>query len=164
LGKMDTADRHNVFFQPNAAVHVKFADEFSQKIKKMIDEFIIKNHMSAPAPHYDEADIPDVDASCANSITSLNLRANNINSIIWSTGFDVDFRYIKLPVFDSERKLKHKDGIPAVPGLYFLGYSWLRRRKSVIIFGILKDAEFIVERVYNYSKTNPQSSPVEFSI
>lgn len=160
LGKMKNADEYNVFFQSNAAMHVKFADEFSQKIKKMIDEFIIKNKLSAPAPHYDEADIPDVEASCASSITSLNLQENDISTIIWSTGFNVDFSYIKLPVFDSEDKLIHKDGIPAVPGLYFLGYPWLRSRKSVILFGIIEDVEFIVDKIYNYSKTNSQSRPV----
>ena len=108
-----------------------------------------------PAPHEDEADIPDTEAGCTSSITSLNLRENNINSIIWSTGFDADFSYIKLPVFDDGGKLKQNDGIPTFPGLYFLGYPWLRSRKSVILFGIIEDAEFIAEKVYNYSLTKP---------
>jgi putative flavoprotein involved in K+ transport len=152
LGKMDGAEQIKVFFQPNAAMHVKFADEFSQKIKTMIDEFISKNNLPAPPPHYDEADISDTNASCASSITSLDLHENNINSIIWSTGFNVDFSYIKLPVFDSAGKLIHKDGILAVPGIYFLGYPWLRSRKSPILFGIIEDAEFIVNKVYAHSK------------
>jgi len=164
LGKMDNAHEYNVFFQPNADMHVKFADEFSQNMKETIDKFIIKNQLSAPSPHYDEADIPDVDVSCASLLTSLDLRESNVNSIIWSTGFNVDFSYIKLPVFDGEGKLKHQDGIPAVPGLYFLGYPWLRSRKSVILFGIIEDAEFIVDKVYNYHKANFQSTPVSISI
>ena len=76
------------FFSRMQQQHVKFADEFSQKIKKMIDDYIMENNLSAPPPHYDEADIPDVDASCASTITSLDLKENNINTIIWSTGFD----------------------------------------------------------------------------
>jgi hypothetical protein len=31
---MDHADEHNVYFQTNAAMHVKYADEFSAKIEK----------------------------------------------------------------------------------------------------------------------------------
>src|SRR5688572_11589066 len=62
LGKLDGANESDVFFQPNAAQHVKFADEFSQRIKKMIDDHINENNLSAPLPHYDEADIPDADA------------------------------------------------------------------------------------------------------
>jgi putative flavoprotein involved in K+ transport len=62
LGKTDSADEQNVFFQPDAAMHVKFADEFSHKIKKMIDDFIVENELMAPPPHYDEADTPDTEA------------------------------------------------------------------------------------------------------
>lgn len=163
LGKLDNADEYNVFFQSNAAHHIKFADEFSQKIKKMIDDYIDENNLSAPAPHYDEADIPDVNAACASSISTLNLKENNINTVIWSTGFDADYSYIKLPVFDQDGKLKHKDGIPEFPGLYFLGYPWLRSRKSPILFGIIVDVEFVVDNIYNYHKINSDSSPVAVS-
>jgi hypothetical protein len=38
------------------------------------------------APHYDEADIPDVNASCACSVTSLDLKANNINRLYGAPG------------------------------------------------------------------------------
>ncbi len=163
LGKLDRADEGNVFFQTNAAEHVKFADEFSQKIKKMIDDHINENKLSAPPPHYDEADIPDVNASCASPLTTFNLKDNKINTIIWSTGFNADYSYIKLPVFDKDGKLKHKDGIPEFPGLYFLGYPWLRSRKSPILFGIIVDVEFVVDNIYNYHKINSKPSPVTIS-
>src|SRR6187431_241390 len=65
LGKMKDATESTVFFQQDATQHVKFADEFSQKIKKLIDDHIAANNLAAPPVHYDEADIPDVDASCA---------------------------------------------------------------------------------------------------
>jgi putative flavoprotein involved in K+ transport len=161
LGKLDDAKNNKVFFQANAAMHVKFADEFSQKIKKMIDDHINENKLFAPPPHFDEADMPDVDASCASAITSLDLKENHIETIIWSTGFNADYSYIKLPVFDSEGKLKLKDGIPTYPGLYFLGYPWLRSRKSPILFGIIVDVEFVVEKIYSYSKENLKSISAE---
>ena len=163
LGKLDSVDQCNVFFQLNAAEHVRFADEFSQKIKKMIDDHINDNNLSAPAPHYDEADIPDVNASCASPVTALNLKDNDINTIIWSTGFNADYSYIKLPVFDGAGKLKHKDGIPGFPGIYFLGYPWLRSRKSPILFGIIADVEFVADTIYNYHKINSASSPLTIS-
>lgn len=161
LGKMNRADAENVFFEKNAAAHVKFADEFSDKMKKMIDAHIEQNNLSAPARHYDEADLPDVDAACASSMTSLDLKENNINSIVWATGFDADHSYIRLPVFDDKGKLIHKDGLPGFPGLYFLGYPWLRSRQSPILFGIIEDVEFIVDRLYNNSKAISQSMPIE---
>ena len=160
LGKMNDANESTVFFHQDAAQHVKFADEFSQKIKKMIDDYIIENNLTAPPPHHDEADIPDVDASCAGKITSLDLKENNINTIIWSTGFDHDHSYIKLPVFDDKGKLIHKDGIPGFRGLYFLGYPWLRTRKSPILFGIIEDVKFVVDKLYDYSKQNFKSAAI----
>jgi putative flavoprotein involved in K+ transport len=138
-------------------MHVKFADIYSQKIKKMIDDFIFENGLTAPVPHYDEADRPDTEAACASSITSLNLRENNISSIIWTTGFNSDLSYIKLPVFDDKGKFVHHDGIAAVPGLYFIGYPWQRSHKSTILFGILEDAAFVTDRVFNDSKKNTMS-------
>ena len=160
LGKMNIADSTTVFFQEDAVQHVRFADEFSLKIKKMIDDHITENNLSAPPAHYDEADIPDVDASCASNIRSLDLKKNNINTIIWSTGFDHDHSYIKLPVFDDKGKLIHKDGIPGFPGLYFLGYPWLRTRKSPILFGIIEDVKFVVDKLYACSKENTKSAAI----
>ena len=157
---MNKADEENVLFENNAAAHVKFADEFSDKIKKIIDDHIATNNLPAPPPHYDEADLPDVEAECASSITHLNLKENNINSIIWATGFDVDHSYIKLPVFDDKGKLKQKHGIPELPGLYFLGYPWLRNRQSPILFGIIEDVEFVIDKLYSYSKENFPSAPI----
>jgi putative flavoprotein involved in K+ transport len=161
LGKMNDANECTVCFQQDAAQHVKFADEFSQKIKKMIDDHITENNLSAPPAQYDEADIPDVEASCASNITSIDLKENNINTIIWATGFDHDYNYIKLPVFDDKGKLIHKDGIPGFPGFYFLGYPWLRTRKSPILFGIIEDVQFVVDKLYNYSKENFKSATIE---
>jgi putative flavoprotein involved in K+ transport len=154
LGKLDNANDLDVSFQSNAAEHVKFADDFSQKIKMMIDDYIEQNNLTALAPHFDEADIPDTKASCASSITQLNLKDENINSIIWATGFDHDYSYIKLPVFDESGKLKLKDGLPHFPGLYFVGYPWLRSRQSPIIFGIIEDAEFVTDHINEYAKKN----------
>lgn len=160
VGKTENAEGQNVFFQQNAAMHVKFADQFSKKVKEMIDGFILKTQFNAESAEPDEGDRPDENASCASSLTSLNLNENNIRSIIWTTGFSGDFSYIKLPVFDNEGNLKQKDGMTVVPGLYFLGYPWLRGRKSVLIFGIKDDAQFVADRVYEQSMTKTQSIPV----
>ena len=161
LGKMHQADSTTVFFLEDAVQHVRFADEFSRKIKQLIDDHIAENNLTAPAAHYDEADIPDVNASCASNITSLDLKENNINTIIWSTGFDHDHSYIKLPVFDDKGKLIHKDGIPEFQGVYLLGYPWLRTRKSPILFGIIEDAEFVVDRLYACSKGKYKPTAIE---
>lgn len=153
LGRMENAERHLLFFQPNAAEHVKFADDFSKKVKEMIDDFIAKNHLPHLPQEVDEADVADKYASCASSITSLHVLDHSITSIIWATGFHNNLSYIKLPVLDAEGNLKHKEGVSDIAGLYFLGFPWLRNRKSILLCGIKDDAAFIAEKVYSYSLT-----------
>ncbi|HBC78250.1 MAG TPA: heavy metal resistance protein CzcO [Bacteroidales bacterium] len=147
LGKIETADPEKVFFQPDAAAHVKFADEFSGKMKNMIDDYVLKSGLQAPPAEEDIDDRPDEKAACASGITSLNLKENNVTSVIWTTGFKGDFSYLKLPVFDENGLLKHTDGVSDITGLYFLGLPWLRKRKSGIISGIIEDARFMSEKL-----------------
>jgi putative flavoprotein involved in K+ transport len=148
LGKIETINATRVIIQPNAAVHVKFADEFSRKIKVMIDEFVQKSGLQAPLAEEDIDDQPDETGECASSIASLDLQGTHINSIIWTTGFKGDFSYLKLPFFNDYGMLKHADGISDIEGLYFLGLPWLRKRKSGIILGIKEDSEFIAEKLF----------------
>jgi len=147
LGKAANADADNIFFQANAPSHVRYADEFSREIKKLIDDYIQKKNLSAPLPEVDPDDIPDENASCASHTTKLNLFDNNIKSIIWTTGFRGNFNYIELPILTEDKIPKHRNGISGVEGLYFIGLPWLRRRKSAVIPGISDDAEFIVNRI-----------------
>jgi putative flavoprotein involved in K+ transport len=147
LGKLEKAEKTTIYLQPNAALHVKFADDYSMKIKGMVDSYIQQNEISAPQPEKDDADLPDPTGSCASSISSLDLIENDIHSIIWTTGFGADFSWIKVPVLDNDGNPKHKNGISEIEGLYFIGFPWLRKRKSGIILGIKEDAEFIANEI-----------------
>jgi putative flavoprotein involved in K+ transport len=150
LGKMENADADNLFFAANASEHIKFGDGFSQKAKGMVDDFILRNQISAPSPEIDIADLPDSDATCASSITLLNLKDDNITSVIWTTGFHGDFSYLKVPInFANDGNPKHTNGCSDFKGLYFLGLPWLRMRKSSLIYGINDDAAFIADTVVN---------------
>lgn len=151
LGKIENTDGATLFLQENAAEHVKFADEFSKKVKEVIDQYIHNKDLFAPPPEEDFADDPDETALCASNVTSFNLKENNITSLIWATGFSGDFSYLKLPVFNENRILKHSNGISDIEGLYFIGIPWLRKRKSGIILGIREDAEFISEKILESS-------------
>lgn len=151
LGKTENTNGTKVFLQPNAPMHIRFADDFSKKVKLMIDEFIQRSQLYAPPPEEDTDDDPDEEAACASADTSLNLKENNISSIIWTTGFTGDFSYLKSPVFNNSGILKHNEGVSDTEGLYFLGNPWLRKRKSGIILGIREDAEFIAAKlITNY--------------
>lgn len=147
LGKVDNAGKNLITLQPNAAMHVKFADQVSENVKAMVDGFITENNLLMPPAEYDEADMPDPDAACASPVTSLDLRVHGITSIIWTTGFSGDFGYLRLPILDGNGYPLHTNGISPVDGVYFLGLYWLRTRRSAIINGVKDDAAFITEEV-----------------
>jgi len=151
IGKMEGAKGNDLFFQPNAAMHIKFADGFSAKVKEMIDEFILKNQLQVPVAETDVDDLPDINAECASPVTSLNTIKDNIQTIIWTTGFRGNFNYIKLPAFDNEGNPKHQNGISDIEGLYFIGLPWMRSRKSSTLLGLSEDAEFIAGKVFEYA-------------
>lgn len=147
LGKAASADANTIFLQPSAPLYVRYADEFSLKIKTLIDDYIEENTIAAPLPEIDLDDSPDENASCASDTTQFNLEENGIKSILWATGFGGDFTYLKLPVLNEEGSPMHRNGVSDVKGLYFIGLPWLRKRKSAIIMGISDDAEFIVNQI-----------------
>lgn len=156
IGKMENADEDDFFFQPNAAMHVKFADGFSAKLKTMIDDFILKTQLNAPPAETDIDDLPDMSAACASDITSLNIANDNIQTIIWTTGFSCSFKYIKFPVLGTDGLPKNHDGISDIAGLYYIGLPWLRFRKSVTLFGLKEDAEFIAGKVLEYAQSTKE--------
>ena len=88
------------------------------------------------------------DPACMTApILELDLKQAGATSIIWATGFAVDYGWLKLPVLDAKGKPRQRRGVSAVPGLYFLGLPWLSRRGSSFIWGVWHDAKFIADQV-----------------
>lgn len=138
-------------FSSNGKEHVAFGDAFSAKCKAMIEAHIEKWQLQAPLHEPDEADLPDMEGKCINPATQINLRDEGITSVVWSTGFSGDFSYLQVPVLNKDGMPIQRNGISEIPGLYFIGLVWLRKRKSGIILGISDDASFIADQVHQYS-------------
>ena len=67
--------------------------------------------------------------------------------MIWATGFTASFSWLQLPTLGTDGAPQHEDGISSVPGLYFLGFPWLRTRASGLIVGVESDARYIVDHL-----------------
>ena len=124
-------------------MHVRFADDFSQRIKDGIDAYLAQSGMAPPPLEDDPADLPDLGAECVAPLRRINLREAKINTIIWATGFTADFGWLHLPVLDPAGAPLHQRGVSPVKGLYFLGFPWLNSRKSGLIYGITEDANHL---------------------
>lgn len=71
---------------------------------------------------------------------SLDLKDRGIKTIIWATGFRPDYAWLNVPVLDGRGRLRHDGGIVSAPGLYAMGLSFMRKRKSNFIDGVADDA------------------------
>jgi putative flavoprotein involved in K+ transport len=80
----------------------------------------------------------------------LDLRAGEIQSIVWATGFAPDYRWLDVPVVDDKGRLRHDGGVVDSPGLYALGLPVLRRRRSTFICGIEDDARDVIDHLARY--------------
>ncbi|HVS12623.1 MAG TPA: NAD(P)-binding domain-containing protein [Thermoanaerobaculia bacterium] len=74
---------------------------------------------------------------------SLDLESGAIRSVLWATGFRPDYSWLDVPVLDRKGKLRHDGGVVDAPGLYALGLTFLRKRKSSFIHGVEDDVRFL---------------------
>lgn len=109
----------------------------------MIDQFIEKNRINAP-----EETLPrHQDGYALDGITELDLRAADISTIIWAIGYEFDYSFVKVPVTDEDGYPIQQRGVTQYPGLYFVGLSWLHKRKSPLLMGVGEDADYIASHI-----------------
>jgi putative flavoprotein involved in K+ transport len=69
-------------------------------------------------------------------------------SIIWSTGFEPNYDWIRLPVLDATGYPRQRRGVATnMAGLYFVGLRFQHRLSSSLIGGVGPDAAFIAEQI-----------------
>jgi putative flavoprotein involved in K+ transport len=78
---------------------------------------------------------------------SIDLRAAGFRTVVWATGYGRNYRWLDAPVFDADGEPIHRRGVTAAPGLFFLGLTWLYRRKSASIDGVGDDAIHLAETI-----------------
>jgi putative flavoprotein involved in K+ transport len=147
LGRLLNIESGILILGDEAAAHVHFADEFSERVKNDIDAYLERMNITPPPLEEDPADASDPEAQCVSPLRQISLQESNISSVIWATGYGGDFGWIHLPILDGQNKPIHARGVSREPGLYFAGFPWLNSRKSGIIYGIAEDANFIANAI-----------------
>ena len=141
-GRLKNISSHKLEFFNDLKQNLDGADAVSESIKKTIDNFIAKNNLDAPIePPYQPVWQPEMD------IPDLDLAEANITTVIWCTGFQSDFSWIEIPVFDGKGYPGHDRGVTEVKGLYFLGLPWLYTWGSGRFSGVAKDATYLADYI-----------------
>lgn len=79
--------------------------------------------------------------AAAESTGEINLKQEQIRSVVWATGLVPDYPWLHVPVLDGLGRIRHVGGVTPSPGLFVLGLTFLRRRNSALIDGVGADAQ-----------------------
>ena len=140
LGRIAGVNGSTVSLAPDLSTSLARADAFfGERMQPMIDRFIDLAGIDAPpddrVPF--QFDPPE--------LAELDLRGAGVSTVIWATGYRLDYGWIDLPIFDNQGFPRHRRGVTEVPGLYFLGLLWQYTQASSTLVGPTLDAPHLLE-------------------
>jgi putative flavoprotein involved in K+ transport len=141
-GRLDDVRGGRLLLAPDMKQNLDQADAVAESIKASIDKFIAERRIEAPA---EARYVPVWEPS--EEVRTLDLAAAGISTVIWSTGFRTDYRWIEVPIFDGRGYPVHDRGVTAAAGLYFVGLPWLYTWGSGRFSGVAVDAEHLAEQI-----------------
>jgi putative flavoprotein involved in K+ transport len=78
-------------------------------------------------------------------LTELDLLDAGVSTIIWATGYDLDYGWIDAPILDESGDPRNARGVAAVPGLYFLGLLWQHSVASASLVDPELDGPYLLD-------------------
>jgi len=158
LGRTETFKDGVMQFATDLAENIAKGNENTLSVLDEADAYIARNGLDFPQEP--EARNVEADPKCViDPILELNLAEVGITSIVWATGFSVDYSWLKVDALDEAGKPKHQRGASTEPGVYFLGLPWQSRRGSSFIWGVWHDARFIADQISIQRQYQAYQSP-----
>ncbi|MBR7827199.1 MSMEG_0569 family flavin-dependent oxidoreductase [Actinospica sp. MGRD01-02] len=141
-GRLTGVSGTRLEFADDLKVNLDHADAVAESIKDAIDAHIAAQSIDAPAearyvPVWEPGD----------QAGEIDLVEAGITSVVWSTGFRRDHRWIEVPVFDGRGYPMHWRGVTGTPGLYFLGLPWQYSWGSGRFEAVGRDAAFLADHI-----------------
>lgn len=113
---------------------------FAERFQARIDALIVAADLDCPP-----ADLRATEPLSLAPQTELDLAAAGVSTVIWATGYRPDYSWIDLPICDVWGYPEQLRGVGRVPGLYFLGTSWLHDQLSASLVGLPRDARMLAQ-------------------
>lgn len=136
----------SVRFRDDLAENIANGDANYLAMLDAADDYIRRNGLDLPEEPEARRRLPDPEC-VRQPLRELDLAAAGITSIIWATGYRVDFSWLQVDSFEPGGKPRHHRGVGHEPGIYFLGLPWLSRRGSSFIWGVWHDAKFVADHI-----------------
>lgn len=146
VGRIAAAQNGVIEIAPGLAESLVDGDLVYSTFLGTVDAYVKRRGLDMPEDP--DALTTVADPPCVTApLTRLDLAAEGISSVIWATGYGVDFGWIDLPVIDERGDAVHRNGISEVPGLYFLGLQWLSKMSSSFLSGVGDDAAVLADHI-----------------
>ncbi|WP_150460831.1 flavin-containing monooxygenase [Nesterenkonia ebinurensis] len=163
VGRTAGYETGTVRFNDDLKTNIATGDANYLSLLKEADAYIERNGLDLPeAPEaHVLGDYPD---AALDPVLELDLGASGVSSVVWATGYAVDYGWLDVNAFDDAGKPSHQRGVSSEPGVYFLGLPWQSRRGSSFIWGVWHDAKYVadhivMQRVYHTYRQVPGPRP-----
>jgi putative flavoprotein involved in K+ transport len=140
LGRLAGIEGHRAFFAGDLAESVAFGDARYADIRELLTQQLPAKGITVPElldPPPFRADPP------------LEVDLAGFGAVIFTSGFRPDYTsWMRFPAFDAMGfPITDNGASMTVPGLYFCGVHFLRKRKSAVLFGVGEDAAVVAQRI-----------------
>jgi putative flavoprotein involved in K+ transport len=143
VGRLEAANGTRLRFAADLPATLAFADAFFDlRFRTVCDALEERLGLELPA------DEPPQVAFDPPVVTELDLAAEGISTVLWTSGFRPGFGWIGLPVLDELGLPVTDRGVSDVPGLGFIGTPWLVDMASANLVGVERDAVDLVARMW----------------
>jgi len=147
VGRLAAVNDGKAQFSGSLRNHCQMADLKLTRLLNTIDEWAEESGAASdadPPERFEPTRVPE------SPRLSLDLHSGQIRSLFWATGFRPDYSWLNVPVLDRKGHIRHDAGVADSPGMYVIGLTFLRRRKSSFIHGAEDDARDLTEHLAGY--------------
>jgi putative flavoprotein involved in K+ transport len=146
VGRATAYDRGRMRFAADLGRNIANGDANYLALLDEADAYVERNGLDLPEEPDARHLAPDPEC-VTHPVLEVDLAAAGITSIVWATGFASDYGWLQVDAFDENGRPRHRRGVSAEPGVYFLGLPWQSRRGSSFIWGVWHDAKYIADQI-----------------
>lgn len=146
VGLTKSFDGGVVTFEADLAGNLARGDANYLAVLDAADAYIARNGLDLPEDPEARKTLADPDC-VSHPLAELDLAEAGVRSVVWATGYSVDYGWLEVDAFTATGKPQHQRGVSSEPGVYFLGLPWLSRRGSSFIWGVWHDALHIADHI-----------------
>jgi putative flavoprotein involved in K+ transport len=140
-GRFQGAEGTTARFAADLTENLRMADAFfAARLQPRFEQFI--ERIAEGFPQYE----PNTFDFAPPEVTKLDLAAEGVSTVLWTSGYRPAFDWIELPVLDEFGLPRGSGGVTKVEGLTFIGQPWMVDIGSANLVGLVRDAEALAAR------------------